>query len=111
MFGPDGKPIPIGAAPLIGGPKSLDDVEPFNDDTIDALADGAVQLLASGQPMGVPAAMPLGQIIQIAKTLVALRDRVRELEEAMEGELVEGGDGLTPLPPPDLPDLSGLMMP
>lgn len=82
MFGPDGKPINLGAAQVIGGPKSLDDIVPFNDGTIDALAEGALQMLTSGQPMEVPAAIPMGQLIQIAKTLLVLRDRVQELEAA-----------------------------
>ena len=98
MFGPDGKPINIGAGTIIGGPKTLDDVAPFNDDTIDAFADGALQMLSMGQPMEVPAALPLGQLIQIAKTMVTLRDRVRELEAEAEENGAEG---------PKL-DLSGL---
>ena len=84
MFGPDGKPINIGAGQLIGGPKSLDDVAPFNDETITALEAGALQMLQSGQPMEVPAAMPMGQIIQIAKTLVVQRARIAELEQQIQ---------------------------
>lgn len=80
MFGPDGKPINIGAGQIIGGPKKLEDIEPFNDATIDALKDGALQLLQSGQPMEIPAAMPMGQIVQFARTMLFQRDRIRELE-------------------------------
>jgi len=86
MFGPDGKPINIGAGQLIGGPKTLDDVVPFNDDTITALENGALQLLQSGQPMEVPAAMPMGQIVQIAKTLSVQRERIKELEAAQTAD-------------------------
>jgi hypothetical protein len=93
MFGPDGKPINIGAGQLIGGPKSLDDVAPFNDETITALEAGALQMLQSGQPMEVPAAMPMGQIIQIAKTLVVQRARIAELEARVEE--LEGTGGKT----------------
>jgi len=83
MFGPDGKPINIGSAQLIGGPKTLDDVLPFNDETITALGDGAIQLLQSGQPMEVPAAMPMGQIVQISKTMLVQRERIWELESLL----------------------------
>ena len=107
MFGPDGKPINIGAGHIIGGPKTLDDVVPFNDETITALGDGALQLLQSGQPLEIPAAMPMGQIIQVAKTLLDQRERIKELEAQLAEVSPDNGEGESPLQ--TKLDLSGLL--
>jgi|APSaa5957512535_1039671.scaffolds.fasta_scaffold321850_1 hypothetical protein len=113
MLGPDGKPLNIRAGQIVGGPKSLDDVEPFNAETIKALEDGAVQLLQSGQPMEVPAAMPMIQIVQIAKTLQVQRERIEELEKRIEEREEPGGKTENGLPGPlsSKLDLSGLTFP
>ena len=83
MFGPDGKPInpqQLMGGQLLGQPKTLDDIEVYDERTIDAFADGAQQMLSQGLPIEVPAAMPMGQIAQCAKTMKAQHDRIKELE-------------------------------
>ncbi|MAH47926.1 hypothetical protein CMI37_19045 [Candidatus Pacearchaeota archaeon] len=86
MFGPDGKPInsrQLMGGQLLGQPKTLDDVKPFSEETIEAFADGALQMLSSGMPLEVPGAMPMGQIAQCAKTMRAQQARIKELEEEL----------------------------
>ena len=111
MFGPDGKPINLGAGQIIGGPKSLEDIPVFPDATIDEMAAGMDGMIKQGTPLEVPAAMPLLQLAGVARTMVALRDRVKELE-ARVLELEEpGGDttnGLPNSPTRQMPLLAGL---
>lgn len=97
MLGPDGKPLNLGAAHTIGGPKGLDDIAAFNDETIDELIKGMTQVVQSGQPLSVPAAMPMGQLAGMARTMRDLRARVRELEAQ-----VEGAEDTKPAPKLDL---------
>jgi hypothetical protein len=90
MFGPDGKPINLGAAHTIGGPKGLDDIPAFNDETIDELITGMEQMVQSGQPMEIPAAMPMGQLAGMARTIRDLRARVQELEAELADDEAPG---------------------
>jgi hypothetical protein len=107
MFGPDGKPINLGSAINIGGPKSLEDIPVFPDATIDEMAAGMDGMIKQGTPLEVPAAMPLLQLAGVARTMVVLRDRVKELE-ARVLELEEPGDDSLL---PRLPDSSTRQMP
>ena len=77
----------------MGRLKTLDDITCFDDATIDQLGEAARQLLQSGQPMEIPAALPMGQIVQIAKTMISLRDRVKALEA--EVDLLQNPGGPT----------------
>lgn len=86
MFGPDGKPIQLHAnAPIIGAPKGLDDVPAFNDETIDELIKGMEAMVAQGTPLEVPAAMPIGQLAGMARTLRDFRARIKVLEDELAG--------------------------
>jgi hypothetical protein len=105
MLGPDGKPLPMhmSAAATIGGPKSLDDVPGFDDATIDELIKGMEAMIQQGTPLDVPAAMPIGQLAGMARTLRDLRARVAELEEQGKADPEKKE--------PPLPDLSNLFEP
>jgi len=85
MFGPDGKPINLMASPIVGGPKGLDDVPAFNDATLDELIKGMDEMVAQGTPLEVPAAMPIGQLAGVARTLRDQRAMIKTLEEELAG--------------------------
>ena len=89
-------------APLIGGPKGLNDVPAFSDETIDELITGMEGMVAQGTPLEIPMAMPLAQLAGLTRTLRDLRARVRELE-AVAPDLVASE--------PPLPDLHKLFVP
>lgn len=83
LFGPTGKPITakdVAGGVLVGGPKGLDDLQLLDDATIETMASGMNTLVGQGQPLEVPAALPLGQLAQIAKTMKHYRDLCSELE-------------------------------
>ena len=103
MYGPDGKPInpqQLMGGQLLGQPKTLNDIEVYDEKTIDAFADGAEQMLSQGLPVEVPAAMPMGQIAQCAKTMKAQHERIKELEAKLAslkaGAGEEGGEQVVP---------------
>lgn len=100
LFGPDGQPLRTGR--IIGGPKDLTDFPLLHERTIDEMYDGMNQLIANGQPLEVPAAMPMAQLASLARTLKHFHVRVKELEaklaEATKGEEVKTGPGVLPLP-------------
>ena len=104
LVGPDGQPL--GQARIIGAPLSFPDIEPYRQHDIDAFIEGAKGLMERGAPPEAPAAMPMGQIFQLARTLQFYTQRV----DALERQIVEleepGGD--TPSGLPSRVDLSSL---
>jgi hypothetical protein len=54
---------------IIGAPKSIDEIPPFQVNTITELIEGMNQQLAAGTPVDVPTMLPIGQLAQMAKTL------------------------------------------
>lgn len=79
ILGPDGRPMAAGRS-IFGASKSLDDMPVLGADTITEMYEGMKGILGSGQPLEVPAAMPMGQLASIAVTLKRLHERVVELE-------------------------------
>jgi len=77
---------------LLGQPKSLNELSPLTVATIKGLAQGMEQQLTSGAPKDVPMMMPMGQLMQIARTMAAYLDitvqLIAAIEEAREAELL-----------------------
>lgn len=99
LFGPDGQPL--GTGRIIGGPKDLTAFPLLQEATIHEMYDGMNQLIASGQPLEVPAAMPMGQLASLARTLMHLHLQVKELEgklSAATEDEVKTGPGSLSLP-------------
>lgn len=73
------KPVPI-----VG--HSINDYVPFCDLEIQELYSGANKLASEGSPPEIPAMLPLGQIIRMARTVVEYRNKARAVLEAMSKE-------------------------
>ena len=79
ILGADGRPMSASRS-IFGASKSIDDMPMLGAETISEMYEGMKSILDSGQPLEVPAAMPMGQLASIAITLKRLHERVVELE-------------------------------
>lgn len=62
---------------IIGAPKNLDEAELLSREEIEGFINNANAMLATGTPMEIPAAVPIGQLARIAATLKAYREVIR----------------------------------
>jgi len=104
LVGPNGQPLVGGT--IVGAPKTLEDISAYEQKDIDAFIEGARGLMAQGAPPEVPAAMPMGQIFQLARTLQLYIERA----ESLERQIVEMKAPEAEEPAPRI-DLSAFMGP
>ena len=93
--------------PTLGGPKSLDDIDPLDDASFKEMVEGCEGFLKQGAPLEVPAAIALQDLCRIARSLRDLKaeaDKVGELEAKVKRyqlELAKAGS-----PDPYLPSVN-----
>lgn len=79
---------------ILGQPKNLEELPPLTANTIRQFAAGMKQQLASGHPLDVPAMMPMGQLMQFARTYEAYLNIVERLTTLGADMEVPGMDQL-----------------
>lgn len=72
---------------IIGAPKNLDEVAIFSTPEVEELVKGMTELVKSGTPLEVPAAIPLIQLARITSTLRTFRDFAKDLADSENGTL------------------------
>lgn len=78
---------------ILGQPKTREDLAPLTHDEIGELLKVADHVLASGQPLEIPAAVPCGHLSRIGATLDDYRSLLRRLvEKEQEIEEDQGQD-------------------
>lgn len=70
---------------IIGTPKSLAELPIFSKPEYDELVDGMTNLVASGTPLEVPAAIPLNQLARMSATLKAYRGFIQKVSQVEDG--------------------------
>ena len=70
---------------LIGTPKTLAELSIFSKPEYDELVNGMTQLVASGTPLEVPAAIPLNQLARMSATLQAYRGFIQKVVQVEDG--------------------------
>lgn len=75
------------AAPVVGA--SIKDYLPFCSPEIDELYRGVVELAQLGQPPEIPAAIPMGHLIRMGKTVQDYRVRSKAIIEALTADPVD----------------------
>ena len=111
---------------ILGQPKTLNEIPPFTATTIEQLAAGMEQQVASGHPLDVPTMMPMGQLAQIARTMKAYLDIAKKAATTGAGladmnDIIDAASALReeaqalldtpePLPPPRIQPAKGSLI-
>ena len=86
LLGPDGQPIDLNnpKTRIIGQKFELEELEPFARVDLEQFIQGARDMMKQGVPEHVPAAMPVGHICRLARTMLDY------MPVDAEGEVEEG---------------------
>ena len=85
LFGPDGKPMQGGR--VVGGPKSVTDVPPFQSEEVQTFAQGMNNLIEQGHPMEIPAALAFQDICRFIRTIQVLTESMNADREMLQKAL------------------------
>lgn len=83
---------------MIVGTKKFDERRTLSQEELNGLFQNSEEMAKQGVPDGVPAAVPVGQLLELAVTVKRFRDVVKKLAEIEDGmeqpKLIEALDAL-----------------